>query len=168
MSRHAKEMVSVEVFWHSGWGLHWLLTKYPDAFYFTMKRGKIERINTPKSAEEAPRFYGAMIFTPIPSGNNYPINPYISELDCEVDLVGADEAFGAGDDIETIALWAFWRYQDGNRCGPYQSFIALYDVYSYVYRDNNGGKDSETEYQLLGILDTDKLPLALAETQKEQ
>jgi hypothetical protein len=157
MSRRAKEMVSIEVYWvlkddH----IHgWFLKEHPEAFWFIVKGRTIHQVTPPEADTKASRFYGVMIFTPIASGNNYPIAPYVSELNCETDSVGMEEAFAP--DVETVGKWAFKRFREGDRCGNY-------NVYSYVYRDNYGGKDSETEYTLVGLLDMDNLPSALMET----
>ena len=159
------EMVYVSIYWHRAGDVitQKFIDKHPDWLWFEMfEDGNIKHLPAPAADTTAKSLWGTIGFKPLPNGNGFLIDPYESNLDAELDLCGMDEAFGQGDDIEKLLKW-FWPQRENDYVfGWYQDGIALYDVYVYTTHTFDGN-DSETEYTLLGVLDTSKLHLALAE-----
>lgn len=127
------------------------------------KEVKIFQVIHPRYVHNQDVLFGSIQFTPMQTDGEFYITPYKNNIDIELDMVGLDEAFGSGDDVETLGAIALERrnaeYASVERW--YFSAIALYDVHVFTYHTEDGN-DSETEYELLGILDTSKLKLALA------
>lgn len=162
MGQQTNEMVYVEVTWFEPGDTpsQKFLSEVPERLWFMVMAGEICPIPQEGATVSTNYLRGSLYFQPLPA-QHFPTSPWVSFIDIELDTCGMDEAFGQGYDVEKIGAYAYQHREDDSMFNYFQGFIALYSVYTYtIYR--NEGNDSETEYELLGILDMEKLPLALA------
>lgn len=155
------EMVHIEINWHEI-GTAFKEGPLDDCLWFKVVDEKIIRVGDPRHEENQEHLFGSIAFTPMNTDGEFYITPYKSNIDVELDMVGLEEAFGAGDDVETLGAIA-WQWRNAPYAGVeswYFTCIALYEVGVYTTH-TEWGNDSETEYYLIGILETNRLPLAL-------
>lgn len=154
------EMVHVAINWHEK-GTAFTEGPLKDCLWFKVDGDKISQTDDPRR-DSRDYLIGDITFTPMNTDGEFYITPYKSNIDVELDMMGMDEAFGAGDDVETLGAIALQRRNAHYASVEawYFTCLALYEVGVYTHHTEYGN-ESDTEYDLMGILDSNRLPLAL-------
>lgn len=157
------EMVVIDVDWFdSGFGIPDVyVEKHPDCLWFMTTSDKtITQIEPFDAKHERNNIRGAISFTPLPSGNNFLSEEFVSGIDEEVKFKGIDDTFGENGDVPKLAAYALKQHEEIIEARFHSQFISLYKVEIWKHH-NEWEMEIDIYFELLGILDTNKLPLAL-------
>jgi len=156
-------MVHVQINWYDANETSIEFVTKENSIWFNVIDNQITLIMPTKEQRYKSPLFGCMKFTPMQAAVDFYDTAHVSNIGIELMLNGVEETFAVGSDVETLAKIALERKNAPDADVERWLFtaIALYEVSIHTQHDQFGNNDSTTFYELLGILDNAKLPLAL-------